>query len=92
MSLAPQIDERVAEIIVNTRNAQAFRSLDAFVGLPMLAYVGIDRTGIAVDTEFFEVTTEVASRERETHMRATISRERNGATRVVSRRWGYFDD
>lgn len=92
MSLAPEIDRRTADLIIAARAVQSFRSTDALVALPMLAMTSIDPTGIDVDSEYLAATTTLAHGDDVTHSRALIARARNGRTRIMSRRNGYFDD
>ncbi len=92
MSLSPALDRRLAEMIVHARDVQAFRTLDDFRALPMIALAAIDTRGTSVYSEYFESTTTLTSDSAVTHSRAIMTRSRDGETRVIERRVGYFDD
>ena len=92
MSLAPELDRRVADLIIAARDVQAFRSTAALLAMPMLAMTSIDPVGIGVGSDFFTATTVVTSGPIVEHSRTLIGRARNGHSQIVSRHRGYFDD
>lgn len=84
-SLSPNLDGGAADILIKARETQPFTSLEAFTGHPLIQFRQIPVTGLAVQSEYFELRT-VARDTRLEHRLVTLLR-RNGDKVTTLRRW-----
>ncbi|BAU75225.1 type II secretion system minor pseudopilin GspK [Metapseudomonas furukawaii] len=87
-SLADNLDAGAGGLLAAARGATGFASLDAFLGQPALAGMGLEAQGLAVGSRYFQVITEVRLGGRRQVLVSTLQRGRDGKVRVLSRDLG----
>src|SRR5690606_24652977 len=58
-TLADNLDAASGGLLMAARGTTGFRSLDAFLGQPALAGMGLEAQGLAVGSQYFNVISEV---------------------------------
>lgn len=77
MSLSPFIDRSTAEMLVAARNIQAFQSVSAFLGHPLMIGRNVEQTGLSVGTKYFRMTADISDGNFQQNLTAVISRADN---------------
>lgn len=85
MSLAPGMDRSAAELLVRSRAVQPFIDLEALLSHPLLVGRPVVATGLATDSQWFELETRVDTDELP-HFRRTLLRRLDGTRIVTTRR------
>lgn len=87
-TLADNLDADSGALLMAARGATGFRSLDAFLGQPALAGMGLEAQGLAVGSQYFQVISEVRLAGRRQVLVSTLQRGSDGKVRVLSRDLG----
>ncbi|MCO6059441.1 type II secretion system minor pseudopilin GspK [Pseudomonas sp. MOB-449] len=87
-TLADNLSGDSGGLLVAARGATGFRSLDAFLGQPALAGMGLEAQGLAVGSHYFQVISEVRLAGRRQVLVSTLQRGSDGKVRVLSRDLG----
>lgn len=87
-SLGDPLSPSVAESLVAARGREGFKTVDAFLGQPALAGLGLEAQGLAVGSEYFRVTSEVRLGDRRQVLVSTLQRSNDGRVRVLARDLG----
>ncbi|MGF6694726.1 general secretion pathway protein K [Metapseudomonas resinovorans] len=87
-TLADNLDADAGGLLMAARGATGFRSLDAFLGQPALAGMGLEAQGLAVGSQYFQVISEVRLAGRRQVLVSTLQRGSDGRVRVLSRDLG----
>lgn len=87
-TLADNLNADTGGLLVAARGAEGFRSLDAFLGQPALAGMGLEAQGLAVGSQYFRVVSEVRLAGRRQVLVSTLQRGSDGKVRVLSRDLG----
>ncbi len=87
-TLADNLDADSGGLLAAARGATGFRSLDAFLGQPVLAGMGLEAQGLAVGSQYFQVISEVRLAGRRQVLLSTLQRGSDGKVRVLSRDLG----
>ncbi|MCY1222100.1 Type II secretion system (T2SS), protein K [compost metagenome] len=87
-TLADNLDAASGGLLMAARGTTGFRSLDAFLGQPALAGMGLEAQGLAVGSQYFNVISEVRLAGRRQVLVSTLQRGSDGKVRVLSRDLG----
>ncbi len=87
-TLADNLDADSGGLLMAARGATGFRSLDAFLGQPALAGMGLEAQGLAVGSQYFLVISEVRLAGRRQVLVSTLQRASDGKVRILSRDLG----
>jgi len=93
MSLAKNMTNEDAQRLKTDREDQPFTSVEAFLTHTAVAGLGLDESGLSVDSKFFRVAGEVRIGRTQIRHNTLIHRQPDGKTKVVQRtRKGLFDE
>lgn len=87
-SLADGLSPEMAAELVAVRGFQGFRDLQAFLSQPMLAGLGLQGEGLSINTQYFQVISEVTVGDRRQVLVSQLQRGRDGRVRVLARDLG----
>ena len=87
-SLADGLTPALAAELVSVRGLQGFRDLQGFLSQPVLAGLGVQGEGLAINTQYFQVISEVSVGDRRQVLVSQLQRGRDGRVRVLSRDLG----
>lgn len=87
-ALADSLSPEMAEQLVAVRGLQGFRDLQAFLSQPVLAGMGVQTEGLAVNTQYFQVISEVNIGDRRQVLVSQLQRGQDGRVRVLARDLG----
>jgi general secretion pathway protein K len=86
--LADGLTPELAQELVAARGAAGYRDVDTFLAQPALAGLGLQSTGLAVGTQYFQVTSEVHMGDRRQVLVSLVQRANNGRVTVLGRDLG----
>ncbi|PTU72710.1 type II secretion system minor pseudopilin GspK [Pseudomonas mangrovi] len=87
-SLADGLSPALAAELVSVRGLLGFRDLQAFLSQPVLAGLGVQGEGLGINTQYFQVVSEVSVGDRRQVLVSQLQRGRDGRVRVLSRDLG----
>ena len=90
MAIHPMIDRTTAELLIDSRNAQQFQTVKAFIEHPALLGLSIPSGLLSVNSEHFLIESTANSGGLQTHHQ-TVVRRTNSKTNVLRRAQGYFN-
>jgi general secretion pathway protein K len=88
-SLADGLDPDQAQALVLARGKSGFRDLQSFLALPGMAGLGAGEDGLAVNSQYFQVTSEVRVADRRQVLVSRLQRTDKGQVRVLTRDLGH---
>ncbi|WP_044875001.1 type II secretion system minor pseudopilin GspK [Pseudomonas sp. LFM046] len=87
-TLADNLDASIGGLLVAARGTTGFRTLDAFLGQPALAGMGLEAQGLSVGSHYFQVISEVRLAGRRQVLVSTLQRGSDGKVRTLYRDLG----
>ena len=88
-AVVPTLDDNAAEQLVTSAGEQPFTAVEDFLAHPLVAEAGgetgIEAEGLAVESQFFRVRTDVQMGSLEYTLYSWLQRNDNGASRVLRR-------
>ncbi len=87
-SLADGLTPNVAQGLLAARGNGGFRSVESFLEQPALAGLAVQKQGLAVDSHYFQVVSEVRVVDRRQVLVSSLQRAEDGRVRVLARDLG----
>jgi general secretion pathway protein K len=84
-TLADSLTPELAQTLVLARGRQGFRDLQSFLTQPALAGLNLEGQNFSLQSDFFQVVSEVRLGDRRQILVSQLQRGRNGRARVLSR-------
>ena len=84
-TLADNLSPQAAQQLVQARGAEGYRQLSDFTGQPALAGLGVQATGLALNSQYFAARSEVQLGERRRVLISLLQRGADGRVYVLQR-------